>query len=162
MAFNFPYQTLSVQELRHLTGKDNREARKIFIDCLSMLQEILLDVSASSVRPSLKSPDVAAAILEELVSNFPQLTYVAQSAYDTTSESSKLAESAELRQRIITELRKNKETALELRREYISPSLLPTGARNRAEASGFIEAFLSTLADQYDNLRYPNTAAIPA
>jgi hypothetical protein len=59
-------------------------------------------------------------------------------------------------------LRKNKETALELRQEYISPSLPPTGARSRAEASGFIETFHSTLADQYDNLRYPNTAAIPA
>ena len=162
MAFNFPYQTLSVQELRHLTGKDNSEGRKIFIDCLSMLQEILLDVSTSSVRPSLKNPDAAATIIEDLLSTFPKLAYVAQSAYDTTSEASKLAESAELRERIIAELRKNKETALELRQEYVSPSLPPNGARTRAEASGFIETFLSTLADQYDNLRYPNTAAIPA
>ncbi|HEV7378009.1 MAG TPA: hypothetical protein VGN95_25235 [Pyrinomonadaceae bacterium] len=162
MAFNYPYQTLNIEELRHLTAKDNTTARKALIDCLAMLQEILLDASSSPVRPFVQNSSMAASIIEETLSNFPQIAYVVRSAYDTTSEATRQAEADEIRQRVIREIRKNKETALELRQEYLSPSGPPNGATSTSEAANFIETFLTTLATQYDNLRYPNTQAMPA
>jgi hypothetical protein len=127
-----------------------------------MLQEILLDVSSSSVPSAVKKPEVAATIIDELLSGFPKLGYVPRSAYDTTSETSQRLETDEIRERVLREVEKNLETALDLRKEYLFPSGPPGGAKNKAEAGGFIETFLSSLANEYENLRYPNTAAMPA
>jgi hypothetical protein len=126
----------------------------MYIDCLAVLQGFLGRFSSDPIVSVFDDPEAVDNIIEEHLSRMPSLLSVSPSADTTTSSLSQLQEKADLlREFMIATIRNNKQIAMDLHKECISPKKTIT----YQVAFNLVDVYLNALVTQYRFLRYPNT-----
>ena len=154
MAYDSPFQVLTPEVVQLLSAEYNADLRGMYIDCLAVLQGFLGRFSSSPVVWVFDDSGEVDRIIEGYLSKMPALFSVSPSADTSTSSLDQLQARANLlRNFMIDTARKNKETAIDLHSQYVSPSRVLA----RQTAFDLVENYLNALATQYRVLRYPNT-----
>lgn len=154
MAYDSPFQPLTPNVVHLLSADYNSELRGMYIDCLAVLQGFLGRFSSDPIVSVFDDAESVDNIIEELLSRMPSLLSVSPSADTTTSSRSQLQEKADLlREFMIATIRSNKQIAIDLYRECISPKKAIT----YQAAFNLVDVYLNALVTQYRFLRYPNT-----
>jgi len=132
MPYDTPFQFLSKQDIEFLSNPDNRDIRRIYIDSLAILHDMLVSFASSPDVPRFGKFEHAIKIL--------------------TRSSNDLSNSWNLPPTILNNVKTNKEIASDLREEFTTSTRRVTGYVARQ----FVDAYLDRLLDHYRMLRYPN------
>jgi hypothetical protein len=130
--------------------------RTLYIDCLALLQGLLGRFGSGPISSSF-DPQLVDRLIEENLNRIAAILTIPENA-DTTSPDYKrsVAEIEMLSAFLIDTMRINKETALDLYAECISPKK----AFTPQAAYLFADTFLNVLISQYKYIRYPQEQPI--
>ena len=154
MAYDSPFQVLTPEVVRLLSAEYNAGLRGMYIDCLAVLQGFLGRFSSTFVSSVFGDAAEVDSLIEGYLFKIPDLfARPPDSDIPTGSFDPLQAKANLLRDFMIETLRRNKETAIELYSECLSPKRGLT----RQAAFDLVDNYLNALATQYRVLRYPNT-----
>jgi hypothetical protein len=128
MAFYFtPFKVLSSNDVSYLLDRDNQKEKLIYIDCLALLHDILASFTTTEEHSLFEVSWIKTKTTRSIEQFQPQASSIKDN------------------------IRVNLKSAEDLYGELTSTARTVT----RFVALSYVDAYMTTLLDQYRNLRYP-------
>jgi hypothetical protein len=125
MSYDAPFEFLSPNEEVYLAGSANKTARIMYIDCLALMQDLVAEFGASSLRPIFEPREIQRAAAEARA-NFPRSAHFVKNNVEM-----------------------NMMTALDLHAELTSTSRQVMHSIVRS----YVDEYLNDLINQYQIIR---------